>query len=69
MLKRLLLFTLIFSCQLHAETIRLLTLSFPPYAYVESGEVKGFVVDIVKETMARMKQKYELVVQPWALPA
>ncbi|RDH43490.1 hypothetical protein B9G39_08580 [Zooshikella ganghwensis] len=66
-LKRfIIIYLLIISSCLHADNIRILTLSFPPYAYVESGQVKGFVVDIVKEAMDRLQQDYELVVQPWA---
>ncbi|QZA77121.1 transporter substrate-binding domain-containing protein [Deefgea tanakiae] len=49
-----------------AEPIRLVTGNYPPYEYEEAGEIKGLVVDVLKEAFARSNQSVEFKVVPWA---
>lgn len=49
-----------------AEPIRLVTGNYPPYEYEEAGEVKGLVVEVLKEAFARNNQPVEFKVVPWA---
>lgn len=49
-----------------ANPIRLVTGNYPPYEYEEAGEVKGLVVEILKEAFARNNQAVEFKVVPWA---
>lgn len=41
--------------------------SYPPYSYIESGELKGIYVDILKAAAQRLAKDYqiELVAMPW----
>lgn len=58
---------IIFSAtQVKATTLELVTLQYPPYAYIETGELKGFVVEIVKEGFRRMQQPINIRLFPWA---
>lgn len=49
-----------------AETLQLLTESYPPYSYQENGVLKGISVDLVKAVMADAGIAYEMKIQPWA---
>lgn len=41
------------------------TLQYPPYEYLEDGEVKGVAVEIVKEVFKRMKRPINISLYPW----
>ncbi len=48
-----------------ADTLSVVTLHYPPYAYDENGEVKGFSVDLLKEVFHRMDIPMQIKVLPW----
>ncbi|AZN38223.1 transporter substrate-binding domain-containing protein [Iodobacter ciconiae] len=48
-----------------AATLELVTLQYPPYQYEENGQIKGLVVDIVKEVFRRMQQPVNITLMPW----
>ena len=48
------------------DPIRLVTGNYPPYEYEEAGEVKGLVVEVLKEAFARSNLSVEFKVVPWA---
>lgn len=58
--------TLLSSLIFAADPIRLVTGNYPPYEYEEAGEVKGLVVEVLKEAFARSHQPVEFKVVPWA---
>lgn len=45
---------LITAPQASAETYKLATLSYPPYEYLENGEIKGIAVEILREAFRLM---------------
>ncbi|MFZ6775709.1 substrate-binding periplasmic protein [Undibacterium sp. Ji83W] len=47
-----------------AATFKLASLSYPPYEYVEQGEVKGIAVDIVKEAFRLMGHQATINIYP-----
>lgn len=51
-----------------AQSLQLVTLQYPPYAYQESdlGEVKGIAVEVLKEALRRLQQPIQISVYPWA---
>jgi polar amino acid transport system substrate-binding protein len=49
-----------------ATTLELVTLQYPPYQYEENGQIKGMVVEIVKEVFRRMQQPVNIRLMPWA---
>ena len=49
-----------------AQTLKLVTLEYPPYEYTENGEVKGMAVDIVKLIFKEMNQPISIEVLPWS---
>lgn len=46
--------------------LNILTLEFPPYAYTENDEIKGFAVELVREAFDRMDVAMEIHILPWA---
>ncbi|GAB7023910.1 substrate-binding periplasmic protein [Salidesulfovibrio brasiliensis] len=48
-----------------AEPLRVVTLSYPPYEYMEDGEVKGVATRIVREVFRRMDVEIEIELMPW----
>ncbi len=48
-----------------ADTLSVVTLHYPPYAYEENGEVKGFSADLLKEVFRRMDIPMQIKVLPW----
>ncbi len=53
-----------------AQTLQLVTLQYPPYAYQETAtsEVKGIAVDVLQHAFARLKQPVTICLYPWARP-
>ncbi|MCD2173714.1 substrate-binding periplasmic protein [Rhizobium sp. C4] len=49
-----------------AETLHLLTESYPPYSYQENGVLKGIAIDLMKAIMTDAGIPYEMKIQPWA---
>jgi polar amino acid transport system substrate-binding protein len=49
-----------------AATIRLLTGNYPPFEYMENGEVKGLAVELLKEAFHRCHRDVTFNVLPWA---
>ena len=43
-----------------AETLKIATLSYPPFQYEEDGEAKGLAADIIREVFRRMDQPIEI---------
>jgi len=56
----------LFSSPATAASYRLVTLQYPPYEYVEDGEVKGLAVEIVREVFKLLKHEINIEVYPWA---
>lgn len=50
----------------HATPIRLATGNYPPYEYEEAGEIKGLVIEVLREAFRRNNQSVEFQVVPWA---
>ena len=48
-----------------AATYRFVTLEYPPYEYTEGGQVKGIVVDIIRETFKQMGHEVKIEVYSW----
>ncbi len=60
-------FLLLFSVSVAvAAPLQLVTLQYPPYEYLEGNKVKGFAVEIVRETFKQMNQPIEIKLLPWA---
>jgi polar amino acid transport system substrate-binding protein len=49
-----------------AATIHLLTGNYPPFEYMENGEVKGLAVELLKEAFQRCHRDVAIDVLPWA---
>ncbi len=49
----------------HSEAVKLVTLQYPPYQYQEGNEVKGMVVDIVREAFKRLKMDTQIRLNAW----
>ena len=49
----------------NAVALELVTLQYPPYEYLENGEVKGVAVEIVQEVFTRMNKPITITVHPW----
>lgn len=47
-----------------AATYKLVSLSYPPYEYVENGEVKGIAVEIVREAFRLMGHQVNISIYP-----
>ena len=58
--------TVLLSSNLYAQTLKLVTLEYPPYEYTHKGKVKGMAVDIVKLIFREMNQPITIEVLPWA---
>ncbi|BBB67679.1 hypothetical protein UNDYM_3426 [Undibacterium sp. YM2] len=53
------------SCSIcFAATFKLASLSYPPYEYIEQGEVKGIAVDIIKEAFRLMGHQVSINIYP-----
>ena len=59
-------FWIVFTQNLFAKPLELVTLQYPPYEYNENGEIRGIAVDIVKEVFKRMGQPISIKLYPWA---
>lgn len=49
-----------------ADTVRLVTLSYPPYEFEQNEAVKGVAVDIVTEAFRRTRRDVQISILPWA---
>jgi polar amino acid transport system substrate-binding protein len=49
----------------NTTALELVTLQYPPYEYLEAGEVKGVAVEIVRKVFERMKRPITITVYPW----
>lgn len=64
-------FALIFSAvfainsAMAADSVKLVTLEYPPYQYSEQGQVSGIVADIVNEAFNRMGKSTDISVNAW----
>lgn len=50
----------------HAAPYRFVSLDYPPYEYVENGEIKGIAVEILEETFRLMDKELKIEIYPWA---
>ena len=57
-------FLMICACT-KTPALDVVTLQYPPYEYLEGGEVKGVTVEIVKEVFRRMKRPINISLYPW----
>lgn len=48
------------------ERIKILTTQYPPYQYIEEGEVRGFSAEVVKLILSNAGINAEISVVPWA---
>ncbi|MBQ4811535.1 transporter substrate-binding domain-containing protein [Pseudoalteromonas luteoviolacea] len=58
-------FSIIMSGLVHAKTLRIVTLEYPPYQYLENNVPKGIGVEIVTEVFKRLKQPIDIQFLPW----
>ncbi|MGF1742509.1 transporter substrate-binding domain-containing protein [Vibrio profundum] len=60
---------LILSIMLCFETfskpLKIASLSYPPFTYLEGNRPTGIAVDIVSEIMSRLDIEYEIIILPW----
>jgi polar amino acid transport system substrate-binding protein len=49
-----------------AAELRLVSLSYPPYVFLDSGKPSGMAVDIAAEIFRRAGQEIKIEVMPWA---
>jgi polar amino acid transport system substrate-binding protein len=49
-----------------AESVTLTTESYPPFSFMEGKEIKGAIVDQIKEIMSSTGIEYTMEVMPWA---
>jgi polar amino acid transport system substrate-binding protein len=49
----------------HTTALEVVTLQYPPYEFLEDGEVKGVAVEIVQEVFKRMKVPIKITLYPW----
>ncbi len=49
-----------------SNTLHIITEEYPPYNYVENGELKGFSVEIIKAVMRELRVDYPIRVLPGA---
>ena len=47
------------------RVLQIATLNYPPYQYVENGQIKGFTADIVREIFKRMDQPIQIKRYPF----
>jgi polar amino acid transport system substrate-binding protein len=59
-----LLFVLLFGYT-NTGALELVTLQYPPYEFLDKGEVKGVAVEIVQEVFKRMKVPIKITLYPW----
>lgn len=57
---------LFLSAAAFAEPLKIVTLSYPPYEYMEDGEVKGVATRVVREVFQRMDVEIEIELMAWA---
>ncbi len=50
----------------HSRELELVTLQYPPYEYEEAGQLKGIVVEIIREAFQRMDRPISIKLMPWA---
>ena len=48
-----------------ADTLRFVTLSYPPYEYEDGDRVDGIVVRLLREAFSRLGHELEIEVLPW----
>ncbi|MCL9783596.1 transporter substrate-binding domain-containing protein [Vibrio sp. S4M6] len=56
----------IFFFQAQAQPLKIASLPYPPFTYLEDNKPKGFAVDIVSEIMSRLDVEHEILIMPWA---
>lgn len=49
----------------HTFALELVTLQYPPYEFLDDGEVQGVAVEIVQEVFKRMKVPIKITLYPW----
>ncbi|CAH0539269.1 substrate-binding periplasmic protein [Vibrio marisflavi] len=49
-----------------AQPLKIASLPYPPFTYLEDGKPKGIAVDIVAEVMNRLNVEHDIMVIPWA---
>ena len=57
-------FLILVGCN-NATALELVTLQYPPYEFLEGGEVQGVAVEIVQEVFNRMKVPIKITLHPW----
>lgn len=57
---------MLFSAELHAETLQVVTNDYPPYQIIKGDKVSGFTTEIVKHVIAGAGLTGEIKSYPWA---
>ena len=39
--------------------------TYPPFEFIDSGDIAGFDIDLIKEIVLRMKKEIEIISSPW----
>jgi len=39
--------------------------TYPPFEFIENGDIAGFDIDLIKEIVSRMKKEIEITSSPW----
>ncbi len=64
-LSTLILLVCLTTVDVHAATLRVVTLYAPPMAFEERGEVVGLAADLVRKGLTRMGHNVEISIVPW----
>lgn len=59
-------FALLFGGLACAESLRIVTLHYPPYEYREDGRIKGIATELVREAFHRMNVEITIELLPWS---
>jgi len=58
-------FVMVSSVHSHAQQIKIVTLDFPPYSYIENGELTGMATEVLMEILSDVGMMPEIRQYPW----
>ena len=58
-------FVMVFSVQGHAQQIKIVTLDFPPYSYIENGKLTGMATEVLMAILNDVGMTSEIRQYPW----
>ncbi len=49
-----------------ADTLKIVSLQYPPYQYIEDGIIKGCAYEIIEEVFKRLGYNFDMEIIPWS---